>query len=393
MSEGLTITIKEVTSGGGSSGDDKKSEKTNKKGFSGVMKGLSKLLAPLAAIGLSITLFYDAMKPVVQLLKYILFLVLYPILKILTRVFPPGIAKDVIAGAEVHSKVITGDWADGKMFAPVVNAAKKTADEFEKGNYAMTLFGGIVTILTGALNALEIVVGMIFIVFKSFGAVLVKFGAWLVRANEAIRKFVIEALVNVLKFFIITLPQLLEDAFGWVSSTADDIKNWFIEAFESIVDVGIKIKNWFIEAFENIVDVGINIKNWFLQAFEDVVNWGNDIWAIFLDGLSGIADFASDIWDLFKSGLSGIGGLGSDIVNWVKKKLGFGGSDNSDPHEAFGGTVGHDGSYYLHAGESVNTPGQSSGSSNTFNINITGVTNSDDLVRRLTSEISRRVGR
>lgn len=371
--DSLTIIIKEQGSSSSSSETSTgtgKTEKTQEKGFTNVAGAVKGLLPALAGIGIGLALLHEALKPVTQILKYIFFLTLLPILNILAKAFPSGTAEKAKTGLGIAKEGLNELGSDNGLFNTTKDYFKGLGDTVSEANTGLSGFSKAIWAFLGGVLAPFVIIwdilkSVVYATIEAFNLI------W--NAGVELGKLIKEVLIDAWNGLI----AVIKSSWDFLKGLGEFVWGLIEDGFSGIANFATKIWDLFV--------IGLS----------GIATFATDIWGLFTIGLADIANFGADIWALFKTGLSTIGDIGTKIWKWFKgvlndvtERLGFG------RQLAFGGTVSRDGIYSLHAGETVNTASQSGGGNNTFNINITGsYNNTDELVRKLTTEVSRRVGR
>ena len=367
MAKELVVKIVEKSSTAGTPG------KTSTKSGGSVMGAI---LKPLAAIGIGIALLSDLLKPILTVLKYILAVILLPILDVFLTIIKPALSglletftngseknKDLNSGIGTLKKGTETLAADTGLFGTIkdYNAGFKEIID-------MTGFAGI------AMRALGIILWPIVAVFdvlKAIAYAVVQAFTWIwqagVFAGQKLREFAL------------WVWEQLKVAWEAVSS----IWSWISEQLSTVWGVVKAVWDTIAESLGVVWDAVKVVWETIKTTLETVWNAVKSVWDTIKDGLNTIWTSLKSVWD---SIISALRNAWNKIQFWKKNK-------DEDGNNAFGGTVAKDGLYRLHAGETVNTrQGSAQSSGNVFNINISGSYNTNEIVRKLTSEIQRRVG-
>jgi len=368
MTKELAITIKEKSStiSGGSS-----------TGTTSTSKGFGSLLKPLAAIGVGIALLNDVLRPILTLLKYITAVILLPILTLLIQMVK-AMGVDKLADA-FHKGTKT--YEDKKAGEGLAKSGLNTIlgnsgffgvlKDYVQGLKDLAGKTGIVMIAMRALGVLLLPLVVIFDLLKTSVEGVIWFFKTIWDGGKAMGAALVQAGADI--------RVKLDAAWSLVQSAWVSIKSGLSDTWEALKGVWDLIKKGLSDTWEALKGVW----DLFTIGLGKVWTTLKTVWGTFTDGLTTIWDTLKTAWSRITSALSS---AWNAIKNWhpfsLKKR-----SEN-----AFGGTAAQDGLYKLHAGETVNTSSGSNMGGNTFNITISGSYNTNELVRKLTSEIQRRVG-
>ena len=339
--------------------EEKKGYLSSNNWLSKIGEGIKGLGITLGIVGIAVIAFSEAVKPIIALLKYFGFILLSPLLDAVISIAnflvpKKGDNKDAVG--ESFAKTVLGRSPDYVTSHPPGSDNPLYNDgiavgQIEAGTpYGIGISGESFKELLG----------------KAFSGIK----TWVDSGGFS------EAFDSVVKWFSNVGQDIWDNGVlkfvNWISNVGQDIwdngvirvSEWFSNLGQSIWDNGvIRVAEWFSDLGQDIWDNGvIKIAKWFSNLGQSI--WDNGVVKV----AEWFADLPGKLWRL----ATGQG-------------------------KAYGGTVATDGMYYLHAGETVNTKSAvtagNGGGGNTFNITISGSYNTDELIRKLTSEISRRVGR
>ncbi len=357
MSNEIAIVIKDSSSSSTSSNNSSSSGSNTTNNLFG------KTLKTLGAIGISIALLSDLLKPIVAILKYILALILIPLLRFFLHLLGPAIQSilDLMTpGTDINKNAVAGVDLAKSGFSTMFNPEKfmDTFKDFMQG-----------------LKDAKKVPGLIGDIIRGFGLLMTP-----VVFVVDILKTIVQGVIWAVRKIIIGFG-IINDDFSKMGELARSI---VITAFNKISDSLGSIWSTISDKF-NDMKIGLG-KSW-----ESVKN----VWTNIKINLNKSWESVKSVWTTIKTGLeniwSGIKGAFDAIISAIR------GAINSIPFvhikspKSFGGTITSDGMYPLHSGEQINSR-DNVRTGNVFNINITGMNNSDEIIRKLTSEISRRIG-
>ncbi len=372
--------------------EEKKGYLSSNNWLSKIGEGIKGLGITLGIVGIAVIAFSEAVKPIIALLKYFGFILLSPLLDAVISIAnflvpKKGDNKDAVG--ELFAKTVLGRSPDYVTSHPPGSDNPLIVGQYEAGTpYGIGIsgesfkellgnaFSGIKTWVDsgGFSEAFDSVVKW----FSNVGQDIwdngvLKFVNWISNVGQDIWDN------GVLKFV------------NWISNVGQDIwdngvlkfVNWISNVGQDIWDNGvIWVSEWFSNLGQSIWDNGvIRVAEWFSDLGQDI--WDNGVIKI----AKWFSNLGQSIWD---NGVVKVAEWFADLPGKLWRLA-------TGQGKAYGGTVATDGMYYLHAGETVNTKSAvtagNGGGGNTFNITISGSYNTDELIRKLTSEISRRVGR
>lgn len=387
----------------------------------GLLDGLKSLGLALGVIGAAVYMLKDLLAPILSVLQVMLTVIFVPMISLLLGLLRPflllslklltsgrGASETIQSGAEVIGKSMTGG-LDQNPFEPTFNAFNNFKTALDEGNGGLAALIGFFGIFGAAINVVTAVVWVVINVFRLVWEGGIKLGAWLVGAGAWLG----DLFIKLFDF----LGKSLEIAWGILKSAWDLITLGLSEIWNGLKAVwgyftdGLNIIwetlklawSWITDGLDTIWSSLKTAWGWITSGLEAIWNTLKLVWSSFTDGLDTIWKALKVVWDSFTNGLSKIwttlksvfDGLIS-AVRWVIDKIPFLNSGDKSS-KAFGGMIPESGSYYLHQGERV-VPNSFSGnnsSNQTINITINGSvdqTNINELVRKISRELSRRTG-
>ena len=398
MADGLTITIVEKgSSGTGAAGTNtvakelKKQSKIREKELTVSTKGQKSskgMFKSLLGIGALIAVLVDTLKPLLNLVKIIFAIVLLPILKYLMNVLGPIL-------------VVKSD-EDKKN-----NKLKLGIKEKEDNIYGKP--GSLGSIIKNIDKFAHNIGGNSNVQITNKGGNLSDYETYLDEEGENIRNGLIDFTSDLNSGFdtIVTGLKSVDVLFGkvWDEFIIELGTIWpdvLKPAWDTLVsELGTIWADLLKPAWDTLVSELDTIWTDFLKpVWDTLVAELGTIWTDFLkpawDGLVTSlgtiwTDFLKPAWDELVISIESIWDIIKIPFEYIADKVGglFGMKKKKEPEKAFGGTVGHDGMYKLHAGETVNTASSSGSSGNNITINISGSYDEQSLINKLTSELRR----
>ena len=396
MADGLTITIVEKGSSATPQADAvakelKKQSKIREKELTVSTKGQKSskgMFKSLLGIGALIAVLVDTLKPLLNLVKIIFAIVLLPILKYLMNVLGPIL-------------VVKSD-EDKKN-----NKLKLRIKEKEDNIYGKP--GSLGSIIKNIDKFAHNIGGNSNVQITNKGGNLSDYETYLDEEGENIKNGLIDFTSDLNSGFdtIVTGLKSVDVLFGkvWDEFIIELGTIWpdvLKPAWDTLVsELGTIWADLLKPAWDTLVSELDTIWTDFLKpVWDTLVAELGTIWTDFLkpawDGLVTSlgtiwTDFLKPAWDELVISIESIWDIIKIPFEYIADKVGglFGMKKKKEPEKAFGGTVGHDGMYKLHAGETVNTASSSGSSGNNITINISGSYDEQSLINKLTSELRR----
>lgn len=387
----------------------------------GLIDGIKSLGLSLGVIGAAIYMLKDLLSPILSVLQVMLTVIFVPMISLLLGLLRPflllslklltsgrGASETIKSGAEAIGQSMTGG-LDQNPFEPTVNAFNNFKTAIDEGNTGLAVLIGVFGLFGAAINVVTTVVWVVINVFRQVwegGKIL---GAWLVGAGAWLGDLFIK-LFDFLGKALETAWNFLKSVWDLIALGLSDIWNglkavwgYFTDGLTIIWEALKLAWGWITDGLDTIWTALKTAWSWITGGLELIWNTIKSVWSKFTDGLDTIWKALKLVWDSFTNGLSRIwttlksvfdGLIGA--VKWVIDKIPFLNSGDKSS-KAFGGMIPENGSYYLHQGERVvpNSFGGGNNSNQTINITINGSvdqTNINELVRKISRELSRRTG-
>ncbi len=238
-------------------------------------------------------------------------------------------------GADVFIAAITG--------IVTAFAAFKTAmaikDIIDKATKAFSLFNAVL-----AANPLVLVAALI------AGVVVALITLWhtnedfrnaVINIGNAIKDFVTGLVDTVVGFFTKTIPDALAALREFVSEKTREIKDFFINLRDGIIEAFANIGKWFEDkftaAYNAVTGAWNGVGKWFSDRWTDISNaftgavtWFGDTfdaaWKGVTDAFGSVKDFFSGVWNditgVFTGAFEWFKDIGKNIINGLKEGIG-----------------------------------------------------------------------